>query len=265
MKIWRYFKLCGMLLKFRLNRQMIYSFNFWAVLFVDLSVFLIQIAVFSTIFLQVDNINGWNRYQLIFFVGTFTILDSLYMCTYFFGVIGIPDKVHTGKLDIYITKPINTLFFVAFENMDFGSILLLIPGIMMITYSALRLGVAVDLGHILGYSFLIILMLVLMFDLMIIIRSAAFWFTRVDSLHEFENEMVNFSFRVPGVVFKGISKLIFYILLPYGLMATAPTQFFTGVLDSRYWILTLLVCVTFTFLSQFIWKLGLKRYGSASS
>ena len=265
MKLLRYFKFCGMLLKFKLSRQMVYGFNFWAAFFVDLTVFLIQIAVFSAIFLQVDTINGWNRYQMIFFVGTFTIIDSLYMATYFFGVIGIPEKVQSGKLDIYLTKPVNPLFLVSFENMDFGSLLLTIPGMMMIGYSVVNLGITLSLPKIIGYLALLIMMLILMYDLMVLVRSAAFWFTSINSLQEFENEMVYFSFRIPGVVFKGFTKLVFYIILPYGLMATIPTQFFTGLLDMRGWLMTMAVCGVFTFISQFVWRKGLARYASASS
>jgi ABC-2 type transport system permease protein len=216
-------------------------------------------------FLQVDNINGWNRCQMIFFVGTFTILDSIYMCTYFFGVINIPDKVRTGKLDIYLTKPINTLFYLSFENMDFGSILLTIPGIMMLVYSTAKLNITVTFWSICGFILLILIMLLLMYDLMVIIRSVPFWFTSINSLSMFENEIVTFSFRIPGVVFKGISKFVFYILLPYGLMATIPTEFFTGSLSGKYWLMTVCVCFLFTLFSQMFWKIGLKRYGSASS
>ncbi len=265
MKIKRYFRMAALLFKFKLQRQMIYNLNFWGAFFVDITVFLIQITVFSAIFLQVNNINGWNQYQLIFFVGTFTIIDSLYMCTYFFGVIGIPDKIRTGKLDIYITKPINTLFLVSFENMDFGSILLTIPGIMMLVFSVRKLGIELNPLKITGYIFLIVVMLVLVFDIMVLIRSVAFWFTRVDRLTDFENEMVNFSFRIPGIVFKGFIKVVFYLILPYGLIATIPTQFFTGILEGRYWVLTLSVCIIFSLMCHFIWKLGLKHYGSASS
>jgi ABC-2 type transport system permease protein len=244
---------------------MIYSFNFWTAFFVDLTVFLIQIAVFSVVFLQVDSINGWNSYQLIFFVGTFTVIDSLYMCTYFFGVIGIPDKIRTGKLDIYLTKPINTLFYVSFENMDFGSILLTLPGIGMLAYSAGHLKIAPGFVNIAGYILLVLLMTYLMYTLMILVRVGAFWFTRVDSFGELENELVNFSFRIPGVVFKGAAKLVFYILVPYGLIATVPTQFFTDILSGRSWLLVFIVCTGFGCLSTLMWKAGLKHYGSASS
>ncbi|MCX7774060.1 MAG: ABC transporter permease, partial [Clostridia bacterium] len=128
-KIKRYAKTLWTLFKFRLSNQMVYRASFWTAFFVDVSMFLIQIAVFSALFLNVDNINGWNRYQMIFFVGTFTILDALNMCLFFFGVISIPWKIREGKLDIYMTKPINTLFWVSFENMDIGSGFILIPGL----------------------------------------------------------------------------------------------------------------------------------------
>lgn len=264
-KIARYFRFCRMLLKFRLTRQMIYSFNFWTAFFVDLTVFFVQIVVFSVVFLQVDTINGWNSYQMIFFVGTFTVIDSLYMCTYFFGVIGIPDKIRTGRLDIYLTKPINTLFYVSFESMDFGSVLLTIPGILMLVYSAGHLNITPGLANIAGYIFLVLLMTYLMYSLMILVRVGAFWFTRVDSFGELENELVNFSFRIPGVVFRGAAKLVFYILVPYGLIATIPTQFFTDAINGRYWLLVTGVCAGFGALSSFMWKTGLKHYGSASS
>ncbi|HEY5561513.1 MAG TPA: ABC-2 family transporter protein [Clostridiaceae bacterium] len=265
MKVLRYLKFCTTLLKFKINRQMAYSFSFWAGFFVDLTVFMIQIGVFKTVFSQITNLNGWNQYQMIFFVGTFTVLDSLYMCTYFFGVIAIPEKIRTGKLDIYITKPINTLFFVSFENMDFGSLLLTVPGILMLVYSSSKLGIILNIGKLSGYIFLIIIMLILMYDLMVIIRSSAFWFIKIDSLQEFENEMVNFSFRVPGVAYRGISKLIFFVILPYGLMATIPTEFFTASLKISLYIMSIIICIVFTVISQFAWKFGLRHYGSASS
>ncbi len=265
MKLLRYLKIVFMLLRFRLSGRMMYSVNFWSSFLVDVSVFLIQIIVFSAVFSQVDSINGWNRYQMIFFVGTFTIIDSLYMASYFFGVLGLPELVRTGKLDVYITKPVNTLFFISFEKIDPGALLLTIPGIMMLIYSIKHLAFVINAMKIAVYITLLVIMLILMFDLMVLIRTLAFRFIRTDALTGIENELVVFAFRIPGTVFKGISKLIFYVILPYGLIATIPTQYFTASLDLKYWILVLVVCAAFTVLCRFAWRLGLSRYGSASS
>jgi ABC-2 type transport system permease protein len=261
----KYARLLYVFMKVRLNKSMMYSFNFWMAFITDLSIFMLQIAMFSAIFLNVGTLNGWNVYQMIVFIGTFTILDASYMATYFFGVLTIPEKIRTGTLDQYIVRPVNTLFYVSFENIDPGSLVLIVPGIMMVAYGVGMLGISVTAAAIAGYVFLLLLMYFLMYDLMIIIRTLAFRFVRIDSLCEIEGELVNFSFRIPGIVFKGAWKLIFYVLLPYGLMATIPAQFLADALDGRYWLLSLGVGAVFGFLCIFLWKRGMKRYGSVSS
>lgn len=261
----KYARLFYVLMKVRLNRNMMYSFNFWMAFITDLSIFLLQVAMFSAIFLNIGTLNGWNVYQMIVFIGTFTILDALYMATYFFGVLTIPEKIRTGGLDQYIVRPVGTLFYVSFENADPGSLLLVVPGAMMVAYGAGRLGIKLTAGAAAGYVFLLLAMYFLMYFLMVIIRTLAFRFVKIDSFLEMEGELVNFSFRIPGIVFKGFWKLIFYVLLPYGLMATIPAQFLTDALDGRYWLLSLTVCAVFGCLCIFLWRKGLKSYGSASS
>ena len=64
---------------------------------------------------------------------------------------------------------------------------------------------------------------------------------------------------------KGISKVIFYLILPYGLIATIPTEFFTGTMTITEWIISISVCIVFTLLRRLIWKEDLKKYSSVSS
>jgi ABC-2 type transport system permease protein len=261
----KYMRIFIHLLKLRLSREMIYSFNFFAALFVDGVLFVIQMLAFTTIFSQVDSVNGWSKFHVIIFIGTFTILDGIYMATYFFGVISLGDKIRNGELDIYITKPVNTLFLISFENMNIGSILISILGAIMVGYGALNLGIEITFIKILGYVFLLFIMYLLMYNLMVILRCCAFWFIKADNIYKLENELVNFCFKVPGIMYKGISKIIFYFILPYGLIATIPTEFLTGTMTVNGWIIAIGVCCIFSLLTWFLWKKGLGRYSSASS
>lgn len=261
----KYIRLFIHLIKLRLSREIIYSFNFFAALFVDGMLFIIQMLAFTTIFSQVDSVNGWSKYYMIIFIGTFTILDGLYMATYFFGVITIGDKIRNGELDLYITKPVNTLFFVSFENMNIGSILISILGVMMVAYGTENLGIEMTFIKVFGYVLLLFLMYILMYDLMIILRCCAFWFTKADNIYKLENELANFCFKVPGIMYKGIGKIIFYFILPYGLIATIPAEFISGTITIQGWLTALGVSGIFSFLAVFLWKRGLGRYSSASS
>jgi ABC-2 type transport system permease protein len=135
----------------------------------------------------------------------------------------------------------------------------------MVAYGAVKLGIEISAMKILGYIFLLFIMYIILYNLMVLLRCCSFWFTKVDNINKLENELVNFSFRVPGIMYKGISKVIFYFILPYGLIATIPTEFFTGTMNITGWIISISVCMVFTLLRRLVWKKGLRRYSSASS
>jgi ABC-2 type transport system permease protein len=149
--------------------------------------------------------------------------------------------------------------------MDIGSGFLALPGIAMVIWAAAAMRIKLTARLLLGYIALLALMLLLLYNLVLLMRSAAFWFTRIESLGELEGELMGFAFRVPGIVFQGAMKTLLYVLLPYALLATIPTQFFTGILSGREWLSTLAVVAVFTCLAQIVWKLGLKRYESTGS
>jgi ABC-2 type transport system permease protein len=60
-------------------------------------------------------------------------------------------------------------------------------------------------------------------------------------------------------------KLVLYVVLPYGIMATLPAQAITDGLPPALWLLAVGVCAAFWLLTRQLWRLGLNRYGSASS
>lgn len=153
----------------------------------------------------------------------------------------------------------------SFESIHIGSILISILGIMMVSYGDLNLEVEITAVKVIGYIFLLVVMIILMYNLMVILRCSSFWFMKVDNIYKLENELVNFSFKVPGIMYKGIGKIIFYFILPYGLIATIPTEFLAGTMTISAWIISIGVCSVFTLLTRFLWKRGLARYSSASS
>lgn len=261
----RYLKLFWLLLKFKINRQMIYSFNFYSVFFADMSLYIVQLITFSVIFGAVESVNGWYFHQMIVFIGTFSIIDSLNMSTFFFGLLSLPDKIRTGKLDLYIVKPINTLFFCSFDNMNPGSLLSTSSGILIVIYGLNKGNVQITPAKVIGYIFLILMMELLFYDLLLLFRLSAFWFIRINSIMEAEDSLIQFCFRIPGIVFKGFSKALFYVLIPYGIIATIPAQFITDSLSLSYWLLCLSVVTFFTLLTFTLFTIGRRRYTSASS
>jgi len=261
----RYGRILATLFRCRVSRQMIYRASFWTAFWVDLLIFIIILFTFSAIYSQVGTIGGWTLPHMVIFVGTFTILDALYMSTYFFGVLNIPERIRSGTLDLYLVKPANALFMVSVDSLDFGSILLSVPGVLMVAWGVRELGIRLTPGVVGGYILLVVIMYLLMYCLMVVLRVPAFWLVRINAFQELENALVEFSFRIPGVVFSGVWKVLLYVVLPYGLMATIPAQFITGGMHLRHWLLVSGVFAGFWVLTITLWRAGVRRYGSASS
>lgn len=265
MKMKKQLKIILMLAKMKLSQSMAFRFSFFSVFFVDGSLFLIQILMFQTIYAQTDTIGGWDQPQMLLFIGTFSLLNAVNMVLYFFGVITIPEKIKTGQMDLYITKPIHPLFHLSFENIDMGSVPLAAASIGIIIYAVSLMGIPVTAGKILGYIFLVLLMQVLYYDIEVFLRTFPFFFIQTTSIERLEGELLTLCMKIPGTLFKGLFKVMFYLLLPYGIMSTIPTQFFTGVLSPMGFIYAVAVVVGFTAFTIAFFRFGLKHYKSASS
>lgn len=254
-----------LLMKFKFTRMMAFRVSFWGAFFADGSLFLIQLLTFETIYSQVDSIGGWNRGQMIIFVGTFSIINALNMLIYFFGVVDLPGQIQRGDLDHYLTKPVNPLLRLTFENVNVGSIPLVIMSILIVRYGVAISGVQVSFWLGLGYAAFVLLMTLLWYDMELIIRTIPFFVISANGITNLEGQMLDLNFKVPGVLYKGVFKLIFYFILPYGIMSTVPTQFITHSIDGLGIGVSIFTVIAFTAFALWFWKFGLKHYKSASS
>jgi len=261
----RYVRLLWILIKFKLSKSMIYSMNFWIAFFVDFILFLFHLLAFSTIFRFTDNINGWTLNQMAVFVGTFHLVDSLIMGSVFFGILNLPDRIRTGTLDLVLCKPVNPQFYISSDSFNPGSFFGVITGSAMIAYGMIQGAYPLTIPKVLGYLLLISLMFLLFYSLMLLIRSIAFFTIRIDSLLQAEDSVIEFAFRVPGSAYKGISRVIFMAVIPYGMIASVPTQFFTEGLSGLEWIWACGIPFFFFSVSRLLFRFGLSRYTSASS
>lgn len=187
------------------------------------------------------------------------------MVIYFFGVLSISDKIRTGDLDMYLTKPINPLLRITFENVNPGSIPLVIFSIGIIRYGLSMGGIQVSFINVIGYVFMVILMTILYYDLEVLIRSIAFFVISTVNITRLEEAGLELCMKIPGVIFKGVYKILFYIILPYGIIATIPTQVLTNTISAKGMILGVVIVMIFTSLTLSFWKFGLRHYNSASS
>lgn len=253
------------LILLRFHGLMVFRLDFFGPFFVDGSMFAIQLMAFAAVYSNVDQIGGWGIGEMILYIGTFSLLNAVSMTICFFGLNGIPGKVWSGELDLYLTKPVSPLFRLTFENISPGSIPLVLMSICMIVYGASRLQEPLTGRAISAYLFWLAVMQVLYYEMEVIIRSVSLYIVSTARMEQLEDAGITLCMKLPGIAFYGVYKVIFYLLLPYGIMATLPVQSLIGEMDLHLAGYGIFVVFLFTVLTGVVWKTGLRRYNSASS
>jgi ABC-2 type transport system permease protein len=249
----------------KLSRMMAFRFSFFGAFFADATYFLVQLASFSVIYGQVDTIGDFSRGQMLIFVGTFSMINGVNMAVYFFGVLSIPQKIREGTLDLYITKPGSALLRLTFESVNPGSLPLLLLSAGIIAWGVSIEGITLSWPLMLAYAGMTLLMTLLYYDMELIIRTIPFFVISAQSVERLEGDLLELNFKIPGGVYKSFFKILFYYLMPYGIMATVPTELLSGVLTPSGFLHAVAVTAIFTMFALWLWRFGLRHYKSASS
>lgn len=237
------------------------AFDFIAAV-VDGSLFAIQVLAFGAVYSQVETVGNWGQGEMILYIGTFSLLNAINMTVYFFGVNSIPHKVRSGELDLYLTKPVSPLLHLSLENISPGSIPLIVMSLCIIGYGIRMLMLELTMLMIFSYLFWLIIMEILYYEMEIIIRSFSLYTVSMVRLEQIEETGIDLCMKLPGIAFHGLYKVVFYLILPYGIMATFPVQSMIGEMNLLMAVYGISVAILFTVITTLIWKRGLKHYNS---
>ena len=116
-----------------------------------------------------------------------------------------------------------------------------------------------------AYIFWLVLMEILYYEMEVLIRSVSLYVVSMARMEQIEEAGLDLCMKLPGIALYGVYKVIFYLILPYGIMATLPVQSMIGELNLQRALYGIGVAVLFTVFTCIIWKNGLKHYNSASS
>src|SRR5690606_20986413 len=91
-------------------------FDFTFRIFMDVVFYAINIAFFKILFLHTGIFGGWTESQMMIFVGTYLVVDAIYMCVMSSNLWMFPQHVNKGDLDYYLVRPVSSLFFLSLRE-----------------------------------------------------------------------------------------------------------------------------------------------------
>ncbi len=203
-----------------------------------------------------NNIGGYDFKQIVLLWG---IAAGTYGVAHFFfkEAFSLADTIHTGKLDAYLIQPKNVLLSAITSSVEVSAVGDMIYAIIMLFVYGF------SIKNLLLVLFFSITGGIIMTCFAVLFASLSFWVGKADFLADTFNSLQTHFGTYPEGIFKGITKIFFYTIIPIGFTTYLPVY---AIMDFK--ITTVLINVGVMILciiiSSFIFNLGLKRYSSSN-
>lgn len=273
----RYIKLHKIFIKQDLKKLMEYKVDFLLGAFGFLLGQAVQIFCLGIIFSAIPAlcyavngtvIDSWTFNEVLFIYGFSLIpkgIDHLFFDNLWGLGYWIVDK---GDFDKYLTRPINSWFYVLCEKFCVDALGEIVVGISLLVYSTFSMPAEIA-GNI-NWLRVLPVIAVIPFAVMIFtsVKTAtaaiSFWTKRsghVTHMCYMSNEFAKY----PVKIYNKVVKTVITYLLPFALTAYYPAIYLLR--GESFWSLplTALVSIVLFVISQFIWNRGIRAYESAGS
>lgn len=227
--------------------------------------YLIALVVFINIFYSyTDTIFGWTKGESLFLLGLFRVITGIFSFLFLRSLFSISGYTKKGELDLFLTKPINSQFYISFRLMRAFEILNILPGLVLIIYALFEINLPLTLINWLMLISATLAGTFLLYSLYFSISTLAIWFGQFNSLFDVYDSLRE-PLSKPIDIFGERTAFVLTYIIPLGFIVTVPAKVFFGKVDWFQLLVLWLVASLFFVFSVWFWNFSLKHYTSASS
>jgi ABC-2 type transport system permease protein len=265
MNLKRYLTIYAALWKNSVAREMSFKGNFILWIIVEGLWFGLQLSFVTVVYSQTDQVGTWTKYQMILLVGASNFIQQIYQAFFLTNCTGLSELVRTGKMDFLLALPVNTRFIVSTRQVDLGAFVNALFAICVMLFAAHKLELHPTFFQIFGFGLLCVVGVFIHYSLMFILAVISFWTVRAQGIVWGYYNLFNIA-RLPDEAFKGAFKAFFTFALPVLLVSNVPARVLADKFTSpTSWLLLLGLGAIWALVSEWFWRLSLRRYTSASN
>ena len=250
-------------LKNNFVREFVYRSNFITAMVIDLVWYAIEFTLFSVIYANTSSLGGWSQNQVFFFLGFMFASDALFAAFFGNAFWRFSDLINKGELDVVLTKPVSPVFLILSRYFNLTSLINMLLGFgIMIRYAPLA-GFEGGVHWVAVFVWLLVAVAI-----QVLARFAfsvgVFWTERSWALVRLYYQLFTFASK-PDSIFPKPLRYITMTILPFALIGSVPARSLLFGLNHLDWILIAAATVFFAVFDVVLWRMGLRKYQSASS
>jgi len=262
----RYLRLVYRFAQVSVQNEMAYRVNFWISLLysaLNLGTGVLGIVV---LFGQIESIRGWSLPSALALLGVYLLLGALrrlFIGPSLESLAGMDGEIWSGKFDFTLLKPVDVQFLASVRYWRPLALIDLVLALGVLGVSMARLHAVLTLPRLAAFvaalfAGVMILYAILLAFSALVLWSPGFLFTWLfDAFFQMA--------RYPVGLYPGWLRLVLTWIVPVGVMTTLPAQALTGDLSIGALVGGLALAAALFAGASLLFRLGLRRYASASS
>jgi ABC-2 type transport system permease protein len=245
-----------------------FRFNFAANLLKTVLNLAGSIGGLAVVFYNKESLNGWGYREVTALLGVYLLilgLKDLVIGPGLESLSGLSGDLWTGLFDYTLLKPIPVQFHVSFRKWSLWSLIDIIIAVFILLASASgKSGFeAMNSGMLFLFPVSLLISLVLIYSVLLILASAAFWYLGTPLMWVFDSLIQ--TGRFPVGIYPGFLRILLTWLIPVGFIITVPAQVLSGMADVTLLAGGALLAVVLFSSATALFRLSLRKYASASS
>jgi ABC-2 type transport system permease protein len=248
------------------TRETMFKGNFLLWIVVEVLWFALQLGFIAVLYQHTETIGTWTKWQVVLLVGTSHFIQQIFQAFFLVNCINLSELVRSGKLDFLLMLPVNTRFLLSLRQVDLGGFVNAASAVAVMFYAAGQLELSVTWPMLFGFLALCFIGICIHYCLMFSLATVSFWTVRAQGIVFGYYNLFNIA-RMPDDAFpkRGIFRSVFTFVLPVLLVSNVPVRLLTDRLTSASGLQLVGMAVACAVLSEWVWRMSLKHYRSASS
>jgi ABC-2 type transport system permease protein len=248
------------------QNELAYRANFWISLLHSLLNLGTGVLGVVVLFAQIEAIHGWELPSALVLLGVYLTvgaLRNLFIGPSLDALAGMDGEMWTGRFDFTLLRPVDPQFLASFRYWRPLALIDLALGLGVLGVGVSQLHQSLTFLHLLAFLVTLIAGVTILYAILLAFSALVLWspgflFTWVfDALFQMA--------RYPLGLYPGWLRLALTWIIPVGVMTTIPAQALTGQLSAGMLVGSLALAVAFFVGASALFRIGLRRYGSASS
>jgi ABC-2 type transport system permease protein len=216
------------------------------------------------LFSQTGVINGWSEGQMIVLLGVYYLIQGAQSVVFEVSLERFMEHIRLGTLDFILIKPTNSQFMVSTRHLQVTQAAQALFGLGLVLVGIARQGESVGLADIIRFAITLVCGLSLVYCLVLVLATVAFWATRIENLLAIFWSFLDAG-RFPVDVYPGWLRVTLSTVVPIGVAVTIPAKAVAGRLDDLSLALMVLGSGAAFAFSTWFWRKGVKNYTGASA